>query len=187
MNDVLRKAVFAVPFACLAALAVHVARFGDDHAFGGEGNEGLVAAAVGGSVAVALTILHAFLTAGTTTSTGTIAAARARERLPNALTLFGSSAAIYYGIEALEGNGIEIGLPTLLLAASAALLAAALRAVVALVAGVVARIVSDLVALLDRREHLVGLRSPQARPIVRQLSRAARRFGRAPPNERLFF
>jgi hypothetical protein len=58
MTRLLRRATFAVPFGCLVAIATHAVRFGDEHAFGGVASETLVAAAVGGSTAIALTILH---------------------------------------------------------------------------------------------------------------------------------
>jgi len=184
MKGVLRKAAFAVPFACLIALAAHAVRFGDEHAFGGDANEAIVATAICGSIAIALTILHAFLTAGNTTPTGTLAAVRARQLLPGAVPLFALAAGIYYGIESLEGNGIEAGRPTVLLAALAALLAFALRAFVAVFANVVAEIVRGWIALLGRREHLIWHRSLQEQPVHAQVIYATRRLGRAPPNGR---
>jgi len=186
MNGVLRRTLFTVPFGCLIALLVHVVRFGDDHAFGGDGNEALVATAIGGSIAIALVIFHGFLTAGTTVPTGTIAAARARQLVPGVWTLFVCAAATYYGIESLEGNGIELGLPTVLLAIAAAFVAIGLRAIVALFAGLVAGMVRDWIALLDRRERVLFHRSLQVQPIHSQVTGATRRFGRAPPNERRF-
>lgn len=186
MRGWLRKALFAVPFGCLVAVATHAVRFGDDHAFGGDANEALVATAVGGSLAIALTILHAFLTAGTTTPTATLAAARARQLIPGPVELCGLAAAVYYGIESLEGHGIELGLAPVLLVGLAALLAFALRSGVAVFAAVIAEMVRDYIALLDRREHLVRHRALQARPIHSRVAYATRRFGRAPPNGRRF-
>jgi hypothetical protein len=184
MESVLRKVTFAVPFGCLAAIAAHAVRFGEDHAFGGEANDALVATAVAGTLAVAVAILHAFLTAGTTTPTATLAAARARQLVPGSAMLFALAATIYYGIEALEGHGLEVGLPTMLLGAFAAVLALTLRGAVAILAGVVADMVSDFVALLTRQEHIGWHQSLQAQVIYSQVPHAARRFGRAPPNER---
>jgi hypothetical protein len=186
MKRVLRRAVFAIPFGCLAAIVAHAVRFGDDHRFGGDANELLVAIAVAGSVAIGLAILHAFLTAGSTTVTGTIAATRAGELIPNTATIFTLAAGVYYGIESLEGNGIELGLPTLLLGASAAVLAATLRTVVARLAGIVADFVRDWIALLDRRARPIRFRSGPTRPIHSQVAYATRRSGRAPPRERQF-
>jgi hypothetical protein len=181
MTRLLRRATFAVPFGCLVAIATHAVRFGDEHAFGGVASETLVAAAVGGSTAIALAILHVFLTAGTTTSTGTVAAVRARELIPDAGTILAFAATIYYGIESLEGHGIEIGLPTLLLCALAAALAAGLRTFTAWLAGVVADLVRDWLALLDRAEHAIRFRSTRTQPIHSQVAYTTRRFGRAPP------
>jgi hypothetical protein len=183
MKRMLRRAVFAVPFGGLVAIAAHTVRFGDDHVFGGEANDMLIATAVGGSALIALAILHVFLTAGTTTPTGTIAAARVRELIPNGGTIFALAASIYYGIESLEGNGIELGVATLLLAALAAALAAALRGVAAYLAGIVAVLVRDWIALLDRCEHSIRSRSLQTQPIHSQVEYATRRLGRAPPAE----
>ena len=78
MDGVLRKSIFAVPFGCLVAIASHFVRFGDEHAFGGAANEALVSGAAGGAIAIALAILHAFVCAGTTRMTGTLAAKRMR-------------------------------------------------------------------------------------------------------------
>jgi hypothetical protein len=186
MKRALRRAVFAVPFGCLAALVTHAVRFGDEHAFGGEAHELLVAAAVAGSVAVALTVLHAFLTAGSTVVTGTIAATRAGELVPNAATIFTFAAGVYYGIESLEGNGIETGFPALLLGALAAALAALLRSLAGRLAGVVADLVRDWIALLERRAPTIRFRSRRGRSIHSQVAYATRRLGRAPPHERRF-
>jgi hypothetical protein len=184
MNGALRKIGFAVPFGCLAAISAHAVRFGDDHAFGGDANEALVAAAIGGSTIVALSILHAFLTAGTTIPTGTIAAARAGRLIPGFGALFLFAAGIYYGIESLEGHGVEIGLPTLVLAGLTALLTVGLRIIVALLAAFVAGIVRAWLAFLERCRQPRRRRTLQAQPIHSQVTRAARRFGRAPPNGR---
>ena len=186
MTRALRRAVFAIPFGCLTAIVAHAVRFGDEHAFGGEAHELLVAAAIAGTVAVALAILHAFLSAGSTIVTGTIAATRAGEFVPNAATIFTLAAGVYYGIESLEGNGIEFGLPTLLLGASAAALAALLRTLAARLASIVADLVRDWIALLERRERPIRCRSRRTRPIHFQLACATRRLGRAPPPERRF-
>jgi hypothetical protein len=123
MPDALRKSIFAVPFECLVAVATHFVRFGDDHAFGGSANEALASLAIGGSITIALVILHAFLTVGSTKVTGTIARTRVAALLPNGPTIFTLAAAVYYGIETLEGNGGELGFPTLVLALIAALVA----------------------------------------------------------------
>jgi hypothetical protein len=186
MKRVLRKAIFAIPFGCLTAIAAHTVRFGDDHAFGGDAHELLVATAVVGSTAIALAILHAFLTAGSTAVTGTIAAARAGELIPNAATIFLPAAGVYYGIESLEGHGIEIGLPTLLIGALAAALAAALRTLVAHLAGIVADLVRDWIARLDRCTGRTRFRPRRSRPIHSHVAYATRRLGRAPPRRRWF-
>jgi len=186
MPDALRKSSLAVPFGCLVAVATHFVRFGDDHAFGGSANEALVSLAIGGSIAIALVILHAFLTAGSTTVTGTIARTRVAALLPNGPTIFTLAAALYYGIETLEGNGVELGFPTLVLALIAALLAFALRALCAQLAHFVHAIVRELVALLSARPCAVAQPAPQSHPLRAQTILAARRLGRAPPNERRF-
>ncbi|MFN2460777.1 MAG: hypothetical protein ABR591_08850 [Candidatus Velthaea sp.] len=51
--------------------------------------------------------MHLFLTAGATTRTAALARVRAGRALPHAGTVF-VLAAVYYGIESLEGNGIEL-------------------------------------------------------------------------------
>jgi hypothetical protein len=187
MTSVLRKAIFAFPFGCLAALLTHVARFGEDHAFGGSANTAIVSAASGGSIAIAIAILHAFLTAGTTTVTGTIAQSRVRAMLPDAPLIFACAAALYYGIEMLEGNGIELGLPTLALAAAAALLALTLRALCTQLARFACALACELVARLTARPRAVAQPAPQSHPLRAQTILAARRLGRAPPHERPFF
>ena len=133
MPGALRKSIFAVPFGCLVAVATHFVRFGDDHAFGGSANEAIASLAIGGSITIALVILHAFLTTGSTTVTGTIARTRVAALLPNGPTIFTLSAAVYYGIETLEGNGVELGFPTLVLALLAALVALTLRGLLSLI------------------------------------------------------
>jgi hypothetical protein len=182
--ELLRKAAFTLPFACLTALASHEVRFGDDHDFGGEANAAIVSAAIGGSIAIALAILYAFLTAGSTTVTGTIARARVGKLLPNAPTIFGAALVFYYGIEMLEGNGIELGLPTLCLAGIATLVALLLQLLCGQLARFVVAIVRELVAQLSARPCVVA--QPGRRPQIPRAQRllAARRFGRAPPNER---
>jgi hypothetical protein len=182
--DLVRKAAFAVPFGCLTAILSHFVRFGDDHAFGGEANEALVAAALGGSIAIALAILHAFLTSGSTTVTGTIARVRSRALVPHPALVFGFAAFIYYGIESLEGNGIELGLPTLVLALIATLIAFLLQRLAALLAHFVAASVRVWLAILDAQHALVWHRTWLTRPLHPQFAYATRRTGRAPPNGR---
>jgi hypothetical protein len=187
MPDALRKSIFAVPFGCLVAIATHFVRFGDEHAFGGSANEALASLAIGGSITIALVILHAFLTAGSTTVTGTIARTRVAALLPNGPTIFTLAAAVYYGIETLEGNGVELGFPTLVLALLAALVAFALRELCAQLASFVHAIVSELIALLSVGPCAVAQSAPQSDPLRAQTILASRRLGRAPPNERRFF
>ncbi len=176
----------AFPFGCLTALASHQVRFGDDHAFGGAANEAIVSAAIGGSIAIALLIFHAFLSAGSTTVTGTIARSRVAAFLPNASVIFTLAAGLYYGIETLEGNGIELGFPTLLLAATAALVARTLRGFCGWLARFVGALVRELVALLAARPFVPAVPAPQPRPLRAQTFLGACRLGRAPPNERRF-
>jgi hypothetical protein len=187
MSDALRKLLVAVPFGCFVAMATHFARFGDDHAFGGEANEALVASATGGSIAIAFVILHVLLTGGSTTVTGTIARARVGAMLPNSVTLFAVAAAIYYGIESLEGNGIEVGLPTLVLALLAALAAWTLRVLCAQFARFVDTLVRELVAFLSARPAALAQSVPQSDPLRAGTILTARRLGRAPPNVRRLF
>ncbi len=186
MPGLLRRSIFAVPFGCLVAIATHFVRFGDEHAFGGSGNEALVAVALGGSITIAAVILHAFLTGGTTRMTGSLAANRMRALVPRAPALFALGAFVYYGIETLEGNGIELGLPTLVLAAFAAVLAFCLQRAATAVASFVADFVRDWLARLDRRERRIWQPALCLVPIHSQIDRSARRLGRAPPNGRRF-
>jgi hypothetical protein len=187
MPGAFRKSVFAVPFGCLVAIGTHFVRFGDDHTFGGNANEALVSLAIGGSITIALVILHAFLTGGSTTVTGTIARTRVGALLPNAPTIFTIAAAVYYGIETLEGNGVELGFPTLVLALIATLMAFTLSALCAQLACFIHAIVSELIALLSARPCVVAQSAPQSHPLRAQTILPARRLGRAPPNERRFF
>ena len=182
----LRKIAVAFPFGCLTALASHQVRFGDDHAFGGAANEAIVSAAIGGAIAIALLCFHAFLSAGSTTVTGTIARSRIGALLPNATLIFTLAAGLYYGIETLEGNGIELGFPTLLLATTAALVAWTLRGLCAWLARFVDALVRELVARLSARPFAPAAPAPQPHLLRAQTLRSARRFGRAPPNERRF-
>jgi hypothetical protein len=181
-----RKFAFTIPFGCLTALASHFVRFGDEHAFGGEASEAVATAAIGGSIAIAMGILYVFLTAGSTTITGTIARSRVNALLPNALQIFGVAAVVYYGIETLEGNGIELGLPTLVLGLIARLVAYALQALCAQLAMFVQTIVRDLIALIAARPSVIAQPAPQPHPLRAQTLLTARRLGRAPPNERRF-
>ncbi len=186
MRGAFRRFAFAIPCGSCVAIATHFVRFGDDHAFGGGASETLVAATVGGVVAIAMLIVRAFLTGSTTTTTGTIAAARARQIIPGAPIVFFVAASLYYGIEAIEGNGIEIGLPTLVLAALAILLAYALRRSTALFALFVADLLRDWLERLERRERATRLFPSDVCPLRRGVARTARRFGRAPPNGQRF-
>jgi hypothetical protein len=186
LANLLRRAAFSVPFGCLTALAAHDVRFGDDHAFGGEANTAIVSGAIGGSIAIAVMILYAFLTAGSTTVTGTIARARVSALLPRTGAVLGVAAAFYYGIETLEGNGVELGLPTLLLAVIAWLVASASRALCAQLATFAVAIVRDLVALASARPCVVARTMRQRHVLRAQTLLTARRLGRAPPNERRF-
>jgi hypothetical protein len=91
---------------------------------------------------------------------------------------------VYYSIETLEGNGAELGFPTLVLALIAALVAFSLRELCAQLARFVHAIVRELVALLSARPCAVAQPAPQSHPLRAQTILAARRLGRAPPNER---
>jgi len=179
-----QKIAFAVPFGCLTAIATHFVRFGDDHAFGGEANEAIVTAAVGGIIGLAIGILCMFLRAGSTTTTGTIARARVNALLPNAVVIFAIAALTYYGIESLEGNGIELGLPTVLLAIFALIIGFALRRLTALLACFANDLTRDWFARLTVRNRIVWHLALEAQPVHVETLRVARRFGRAPPNAR---
>jgi hypothetical protein len=180
----LRKPIFAIPFGCLAAIATHFVRFGDEHAFGGSANEALVSGAVAGSIAIAIAILTVFLSAGSTFMSGSVAATRIRALVPGAPAIFAIAAFVYYGIESLEGHGIEIGLPTIVLAIFATVLAYALRACAKAIARIVITVIRDGFARLARRERPVLRFALEPQRIHSQTARAARRLGRAPPNER---
>ena len=93
---------------------------------------------------------------------------------------------MYYGIETLEGNGVELGFPTLVLALIAALVGFALRELCAQLASFVHAIVSEL-TLLSVRPCAVAQSAPQSDPLRAQTILTGRRLGRAPPNERRFF
>ncbi len=186
MRDAFRKFALAVPFGALVAIATHFVRFGDEHSFAGQAHEQLVAATVGGTLAITLYIVRAFLFSGTTIVTGTIAAARARLLVPSVLVLFAVAAGLYYGIETLEGNGIELGLPTVVLAALAVIVAYAMRRLTALLALVVAELLRDWLTRLGRRTARIRYLTFDVRPLHSQIARSARRFGRAPPNGQRF-
>ena len=98
--------------------------------------------------------------------------------------MFVPAAGIYYGIEALEGNGLEIGLPTVVLAVFSIVLAFALRRLRRSWRTSMADLINDWLALLERRERLIWHLALHPQPIHAQDVRAARRFGRAPPNRR---
>jgi len=183
MLAIVRKVAFAFPFACLTALLSHEVRFGDEHAFGGEANEAIVSAAVGGSITVALLLAHAFLAAGSNRTTGSVARSRALPVLPGWPLLFGLAAGLYYTIETLEGNGIELGWATVLLAVIAGLLAGGLRWLCDGLAGLVDALVREYVARLSARPVLVAAAPPRHRPLRAQTLRITRRLGRAPPYE----
>jgi hypothetical protein len=184
MMSLFRRAAFAVPFGCMTAIGTHVLRFGDSHAMGGDANDALVSAAAGGSIAIALAILHAFLTSGTTTVTGTLARTRVRALLPNGPVIFAIAAAVYYGIESLEGNGIELGLPTLILALLAMFTAFTLQRLCTLLARFVAHAIVAHVERLSARLR-IAMRRGIPRPLHVDAEIVARRFGRAPPMGRL--
>jgi hypothetical protein len=180
----LKKAAFAVPFGCLTAIATHYVRFGDDHAFGGEGNEALVSATVAGVIGLAFGILLMFLRAGSTTTTGTIARARVNALLPHSAVIFAIAAFTYYGIESLEGNGIELGLPTVVLGLFSVLVGFLLRRLAALLAGFASDLTREWFARLGARNRIVWHLAPAAQPVHVETLRVARRFGRAPPSVR---
>lgn len=182
MRDAFRKSVFAVPFGCLVAIAAHFVRFGEEHAFGGRANEALVSGAVIGTLVIAGLILYAFLTGGTTTTTGTIAFVRARRLVPGTPSLLAVATTIYYGIESLEGNGIELGLPTLVLAAFALLVAYGLNRLTAIFSFYVADLLRHWRAFLGRRERSIWHLALDVHLVHSPIALAARHFGRAPPN-----
>lgn len=185
MNAVaLRKPIFALPFGCLTAIATHFVRFGDEHAFGGRANDVLVAVAVGGAIAIAIAILAAFVSAGSTVMSGSVVASRMRALVPGTPTVFALGAFVYYGIESLEGNAIEIGVPTLVLALVAAGFAYALRASAATIARFAVTLIQEGFARLDCRERPFIRFAFEPQRIHSQIPRAARRPGRAPPHER---
>jgi hypothetical protein len=181
MTAVFQKIAFAMPFGFLTAIATHYVRFGDDHAFGGEGNEALVTTAVAGVIGLAFTILAMFLRAGSTTTTGSIARARVNALLPHPVTVFLIAALTYYGIESLEGNGIELGLPTVVLALFALIVAYALRRLTALLSRFASVVAREWFARLTVRDRIVWHLGLESQPLHVETLRVARRFGRAPP------
>jgi len=179
MVSFLRRIAFALPFGLVTAILSHLVRFGDDHDFGGDANGAIVSLAVVGAVTIALAMLHGFLVAGTTTPTGTLARARIARLLPHPALVFAVAATVYYTIESLEGNGIEIGFATILLALIGTLVAYALRGLCALLATFVAQAVRALVELLAPPRPVLA--RAYARPLHIEPERVARRFGRGPP------
>jgi hypothetical protein len=127
--------------------------------------------------------LTVFLSAGSTFMSGSVAATRIRALVPGAPAIFAIAAFVYYGIESLEGHGIEIGLPTIVLAIFATVLAYALRTCAKAIARIVITLIRDGFARLARREPVLRFALEPQR-IHSQTARAARRLGRAPPNER---
>jgi hypothetical protein len=181
MLSFMRRVAITLPFGLVTAIVTHLVRFGDDHEFGGEANEAIVTLATVGALTIALVLLHRFLVAGTTTPTGTLARARIARLLPHSALVFAVAAFTYYGIESLEGHGIELGFATIVLAAVAALVAAGLRLSCALLATFVARAVCALVALLAAQPRPQLALAVARRPLHVEPERVARRFGRAPP------
>jgi len=181
MLAMLRRIAFALPFGLVTAIVTHLIRFGDDHDFGGDAHAAIVTLAVVGAVTLAFALLHGFLVAGTTTPTGTLARARIARLLPHPALVFGLAALTYYSIESLEGNGIEIGFATIMLAIVASVVAWGLRAFCALLATFVAEAVRALVALLAAQPRPQLALAVARRPIHRERDYVARRFGRAPP------
>jgi len=181
MTAVFQKIAFAMPFGFLTAIATHYVRFGDDHAFGGEGNEALVTTAVAGVIVLAFTILAMFLRAGSTTTTGSIARARVNALLPHAVTVFLIAAMTYYGIESLEGNGIELGLPTVVLALFALIVAYVLRRLTALLSHLASGLAREWFARITVRNRTVWHLALESQPAHFEMLLVARRFGRAPP------
>ena len=162
----LRRIAFALPFGLVTAIVTHLIRFGDDHDFGGDANAAIVSLAVVGAVTLALALLHGFLVSGTTTPTGTLARTRIARLVPHPALVFGLAATTYYSIESLEGNGIEIGFATVMLAIVGTLVAWGLRA---------------LCALLAAQPRPQFALATERRPLHTERERVARRFGRAPP------
>jgi len=177
----LRRIAFSLPFGLVTAIVTHLIRFGDDHDFGGDANAAIVTLAVVGAVTLAFALLHGFLVAGTTTPTGTLARTRIARLVPHPALVFGLAALTYYSIESLEGNGIEIGFATVMLAIIATLVAWGLRAFCALLATFVADAIRALVALLAAQPRPQLALARAHRPLHTERERVARRFGRAPP------
>ncbi|GAC1420652.1 MAG: hypothetical protein NVSMB5_13220 [Candidatus Velthaea sp.] len=186
MLTLFRNAVFAVPFGVMAALVTHTMRFGDDHSFGGDANEAIVTLALGGTLALALAILHVFLARGTTILGGTVARSRLSALVPHPLAISAIAALVYYGIEALEGHAPELGVPALTLALVSIALASLLRRLTAFFARFVAEIAREWIAQLDACARIVLHLALRARPLHPQLACSTRRLGRAPPNGRRF-
>ncbi|GAC1413161.1 MAG: hypothetical protein NVSMB64_23390 [Candidatus Velthaea sp.] len=169
----------------MAALVTHTVRFGDNHRFGGDANEAIVTLALGGTLAIALAILHVFLTRGTTILTGTLVRTRLSALVPHPLAMFAVGSFVYYGIEALEGHAPEAGLPTLLLGLLSIVLAGLLRRLTAFFARFAAASARAWIAQLARA-RILGQLAFAAQPVHPQTVRLTRRFGRAPPNGRRF-
>jgi len=186
MLTLLRNVAFALPFGAMAALGTHTVRFGDDHAFGGDADDAIVTLAVGGTLAIALAILHVFLARGTTILDGSIVRARLAALIPHPLLIFGIASSVYYGIEGVEGHLPGFGLPTVFLAFFAVALGLLLRRLSAFFACFAAHISRDWLAQLDARARRVWQLGFDVRPLHPQLARSTRRLGRAPPNGRRF-
>jgi hypothetical protein len=172
----LRRLAAGIPAAAVAALLVHVAATGFDHA-PGLGQAPSLSALLGASLALAATVV--FLRATLWPSRGSIATnGPAAQSL---LALAGGAFACYLGLELLEGHGFAAALPAL----AASLPAAALVLRGARAAGAFLRIAGKALAAYAP----VAGRAPALAFAVQRAKRQAdpslpaqrARRGRAPP------
>jgi hypothetical protein len=171
-----RRVLVSAPLAVVVALLAHTARFGSSHAFGGPHGLDLIAAALAGVVLLAL--VSPFVLAFTPARRQP-ASARAGLGLLLNLTLGG--AAVYSGMEWLEGHApalvgwtwAALGISALVVAVIAFLAAMGLRRL----ALAIAASLPDFAP--SRARKALTLRWPPPPGRLQLLSTASR--GRAPP------
>jgi hypothetical protein len=162
----------------LASLAAHGALYRGEHAMGGAYHSLLVQIAAALSVGL-LAFFGALAWSSSSAASGSILAARLRDRLPNFFSVLASGASWYAAAEAIEPHHVCAS-PLVVVV----VLAAAAWVVLRLARGIVGALARAAIAVLRTAfspRTPSWSRWPRLQPIRRRPLRAYRRFVRPPP------
>ncbi|MBV8531742.1 MAG: hypothetical protein JO104_10525 [Candidatus Eremiobacteraeota bacterium] len=175
----LRKVPGALVLGLLASLAAHGVLYGAGHAIGGSYHALLVQAGLAGGLALLASLAALAWTGAKGIPTGTVMAARLRDRLPGRSELLGAAAVWFGTAEAIEPHHASAGVVAVAIAL--VLVSWLVHRLAGLAIDVLAGAVISIFRAAFSARTPSWSRRPRRRFYLRRTFWARRRFARPPP------